>query len=192
MSTPLFPLLEKRISDNMQAIINSQVIPWVFMTSGKPFRIKRFDGREIAYEGLAFEGSPQDVFWSRYVEPFLEDEILKELAFVIETCQKRQIDALSVLSELEGLLVSLCRKVFASMADVDRRLRGGGYPERLVLRSIDSELTNMIDFIKVHIEAERAMWKPKAWHESWYDKNKFWVWFIGILFALAGLAVKFF
>jgi hypothetical protein len=58
MTTPLYPTFQKRITDAVEGLLTRQVTPWFFLTAGPPFRIKSFDGREIAYQGLAFEGSP--------------------------------------------------------------------------------------------------------------------------------------
>ena len=63
---------QKRVNDAIKALIKKQVTPWVFMTTGRPFHIKRLDGTDIAYHGIGFEGSPKKVFWSGYIEPFLE------------------------------------------------------------------------------------------------------------------------
>lgn len=55
MPTPLYPTFKKRVGDSFEQLIKKQVIPWSFMTAGPPFRIKFFDGKEIAYGGIAFE-----------------------------------------------------------------------------------------------------------------------------------------
>jgi hypothetical protein len=76
------------------------------------------------------------------------------------------------------------------MADVDRRLRGKGYPQNVNLRGIDDKLQAMEQFLDERIRSEIAMWKPKSSPEEWYERNKFWVWAIGILLAIAGLLAK--
>ncbi len=72
MTTQLYPTFRKRVDDAIEQLIKQKVTPWSFLTAGPPFRIKSFDGKQIAYEGVGFEGSPRQVFWSRYIEPFLE------------------------------------------------------------------------------------------------------------------------
>ena len=57
MTTPLYPTFCKRIDDTVDQLIQNQVTPWSFLTAGPPFRIKKFDGKEIAYQGIGFEGS---------------------------------------------------------------------------------------------------------------------------------------
>ena len=77
------------------------------------------------------------------------------------------------------------------MAEIDRNLLGQGFPERFELRPIVRECEVMREFIEKHVRAELEMWRPRRWYEGWYERNKFLVWAIGTLIAVAGLAVKF-
>jgi hypothetical protein len=195
MTTPLYPTFRKRIDDGIERIIKQQVTPWVFMTAGPPFRVKMFDGKQIGYEGVEFEGSPRGVFWSRYIEPFLEDLCISEIGAAVAMAKERGVDARLLLPELQDLLSAGCRRVYTRMAKVDRRLRGKGYPNKVQPRSIDAEVSAMTQFIEERIRAELEMWKPKSRVELWYERNKFWVWAIGIfvtiLVTILGLLAKF-
>jgi len=73
VATALYPLIEKLVEDEWVKLERDQITPWAFMTAGPPFRVKDFYWREISYQGIEFEGSPCEVFWGRYIEPFLED-----------------------------------------------------------------------------------------------------------------------
>ena len=191
MTTPLYPKFRKSINDSIGILIQNQVTPWSFLTAGPSFRVKKFDGKEIAYQGVAFEGSPRLVFWSGYIEPFLEDLVVREISSAIISAREKGVDAVLLLPEVQGLLIAGARKIFAHMAEVDRRLRVGGYPESVTLRSVDPELQTITQFIDEQINAELAMWKPKRRVESWYEQNKFWIWLIGIVVTIGGIAVKF-
>jgi hypothetical protein len=191
MTTPLYPTFRKRVNDAVEQLIKQQVTPWFFLTAGPPFRIKYFDGKQIAYEGIAFDGSARDVFWSRYIEPFLEDLCISEITTAVSMAKERGVDGRLLLPELQVLLSSGCHKVYTHMADVDRRLRGKGYPDKVNLRSIEREFQAMSEFIDERIRGELAMWKPKSRVQSWYERNTFWVWAIGIVLSIAALLVKF-
>ena len=191
MTTPLYPIFRKRIDDAVEQLIKRLVAPWSFLTGGPPFRIKTFDGRQIAYEGIGFEGSPSDVFWSRYIEPFLEDLCLAEIKTAVTMAKEKGVDARLLLPEVQSLLSAGISRVFRQMAEVDRRLRGKGFPEKVELKSVDREISTMNQFLTEHIHAELAMWKPRSRVEGWYERNKFWVWVISILLSLAGLWAKF-
>jgi hypothetical protein len=189
MTTPLYPIFRKRVDDAVERIIKQQVTPWSFLASGPPFRIKMFDGKQIAYEGVGFEGSLRQVFWSRYIEPFLEDLCISEIGAAVTMAKERGVDARLLLPELQNLLSSGCRRVYVSMADVDRRLRGRGFPDKVELRSVDREVSAIAQFIEERIRAELAMWKSKPRVELWYERNKFWVWAIGIAVTVLGLVL---
>src|SRR5438093_762339 len=118
MTTPLYPTFRKRVDDAIEQLIKQQVIPWSFLTAGPPFRIKSFDGKQIAYQGVGFEGSPREVFWSRYIEPFLEELCISEITAAVSMARERGVDARLLLSELQGLLSAGIRKVYTRMADV--------------------------------------------------------------------------
>lgn len=76
--SPLNPIVEKRIDDATDGLLTRQVEPWLFLRQG--LSLQRFDGRSIAYSGVEFEDSPRLVFWAGYIEPFLQDLVVKELA----------------------------------------------------------------------------------------------------------------
>ena len=191
MTTPLYSVFRKRVNDAVEQLIKQQVTPWSFLTAGPPFRIKTFDGRQIAYEGVGFEGSPRTVFWSRYIEPFLEELCVSEITAAVALAKEKGVDARLLLPELQQLLLAGFRKVYDRMADVDRRLRGRGFPHKVDLKSIDREFSAMAQFLDERVRAEVAMWKPKSHVEIWYEGNKFWVWAIGLVLAIAGLWTKF-
>lgn len=190
MTTPLYPIFRKRIEDATERIIRDQVTPWAFLTAGPPFKVKQFSGREISYQGVGFEGSPRTIFWGRYIDPFLEALAIEEIEFAVSSARERRVDATLLLPELQGLLNAAVQKIFREMAEIDRRLLGNGYPETVPLRSIEGEAGQLRAFIEEHIRCELAMWKPRSAVEEWYDRNKFWVWAVGIVVGVASLVVK--
>lgn len=189
MTTPLYPTFDKRIADATNRILNEQVEPWLFIHHH--LSVKRFDGQSISYEGAGFEGSPRHVFWTDYIEPFLRDLIVKELDAAVGAATKREVDGKKLIPEVRGLLFSSCNKVLARMAEVDRRLLGKGFPQDVPLRDVQPELEELRNFLDLHVSAELAMWKPRPAYEQWYERNKFWVWALGLVITVAGLAAKF-
>jgi len=80
---------------------------------------------------------------------------------------------------------------FSSMAKIDQLLKGKGFPGRIPLRSIETNNSQMINFIEVRIKSELEMWKPKSTIENLYESNKAKVWLAGIIVAIVGLFAKF-
>lgn len=189
MPSPLLPTFEKRISDATDQILHQQVNPWLFISNG--LSVKRADGRSISLgPGIMFEGSPRQVFWSRYIEPFLENMAIAEMSAASAAAKERDVDASVLIPEVQGLLLSATSKVLSRMADVDRRLRGNGFPDRINLRNTQSEYALIAEFIDRHAQAELNMWRPKSIYQQWYEENKFWVWALpiiaGAIYALIG------
>ena len=181
MTTPLYPTFRKRVDDAIQLLISRQVTPWAFFNSGHPLRVKDFNQRDIAYEGIGFEGSPQRVFWTRYIEPFLEDLAIREIQAAVSLSREKNVDARHLLLEVEGLLIAGQYKVFAEMAEIDQRLRGKGFPHSVPVRSIDQETESVKAWIKEFVRSEIAMCQPRPWFETFYERNKFWIKFAGWL-----------
>ncbi len=192
MTTPLYPIFEKRIHDATDLLLRQQIEPWVHFNSGHPVRVVGFDGRNIAYQGGGFEGSPRDVFWSRYIEPFIENLVVQEIAAAVKMACERKVDARLLLPEVQNLLLASSGKIFLRMVDIDQRLLGKGFPEKIPLRKIEHEIAGMQEFVEKHVRAELKMWRIKPWYEEWYERNKFWVWLGGILVTIVGLIAKFF
>lgn len=191
MPTPLFVKFQKRIKDAFHDLDVKQLEPWVHFNSGKPVRVKRLDGKDICYEGILFEGSPRQVFWSNYIEPFIEDISINEINEASRQAADRNIDGHALLDEVEMLLFGECDKVFTKMETIDQRLRGRGYPEKVDRKSSHRERESIKGFIHSHISSEKTMFKTKPWYELWYMQNKFIIWFIGILLTVIGIYLNF-
>lgn len=159
MATPLYPTFEKRIDDAVDRLLRKQVDPWAFFNAGVPIQLTMFDGRSIRFPtGLEFSGSCLDQFWSRRnIDPFLEDLVVQEIAAAVAAARERGVDAKHLLPEVEGLLLSSCKKVFNRMAEIDQCLRGKGYPQSVQRRSIEDKYNQMKEFIERRIRAEIEM-----------------------------------
>lgn len=146
--------IQQYVDEAASALIRNQVDPWLYMED-QGLHVRRADGTEIAYSGIKFEGSPRQVFWStNYIDPYL---IALVDAFVDTTSKKaREIgqDVGIVLHDLQGMLEGAIRKVLERMSDIDRRLRGGGFPQSVSSQSIEARLTYLSGYVAARIKAE--------------------------------------
>jgi hypothetical protein len=188
--TPLYPTFQKRVGDAVDLLIKQQITPWMFMHSGHPLRVKRFDGGEISYGGIRFGGSSRDVFWGRYIEPFLEDLCVSEIGAAVTMATERNVDGKALLGELQVLLRAGFQRVYGEMAEVDQRLLGSGRPETIVERRIEPEITNMNTFLAVRIAAESGMWRQRSRLELWHERNRFWVWIVQSFIGVTALIIS--
>jgi hypothetical protein len=185
MTSPLYPLITKLIGDEWVRLERNQITPWAFLTAGPPFRIKDFYGKQISYQGIGFEGSPSQVFWGRYIEPFLEDSVDRLVKETLRLCEEKREKPNEPLTELGGLLKSLAHRAYDRMVEIDQRLRGRGYPESVGRRRTDREFKRMEEFIDQRISAEQAMVKPRLRINEFYNEHPFLFWLIALIVSAA-------
>lgn len=184
MPSPLLPTFQKSIYDESESITRDRVDPWLHL-SHSGVHLKTFDGRAIEYQGVHFLGTPSQIFWSRYIEPFLEDFVLRQLALAVRLSKERELDGRELIGDIRPLLKQASAKVFSRMADVDRRLMSGGFPDSRSLRDTKLELSQIERFIDSHCAAEVLMWHQKPRLQIWYERNSFWVWVTTTLVTVA-------
>lgn len=189
MTTPLYPTLEKQIADASAAIRIAQVEPWISFEQG--ISVKRFDGRVIAYSGIQYVGSPREVFWSNYIEPFLEELAARQLVATTRMALEREVSARLALAECKGLLLAEFQNTYRRMADIDQRLRGAGFPDSVGAASWNRYYQSVEAFVEQHYQAELAMLREPGRLERWYGRNKAAVWLFGLVgTACVGALVK--
>lgn len=148
--TVVFVRIEKLIQAIDSRLIQL-VTKWAFLTAGPKFEIERFDGTKISYQGVAFSGSPVEVFWRGFIEPYIEDEsvrILEQAGVLATECE---IPPELVVNEARCLMQVVVRRVYDKMADVDRILRGDGinFPEK---KDVSSRIAAMSAYIDSEAE----------------------------------------
>lgn len=151
------------------------------MTAGPPFRCKDYYGKEVSYQGIGFEGSPRHVFWGGYIEPFLEDITQRSIKETLRLASEKSQSANEPLLEVSNLLKSVAKRAYDRMADIDQRLLGKGFPEKVPRKSVDAEFARMENFIDQHIQSELAMTKRRFKINEFYNDHPFLFWFITLL-----------
>ena len=181
MTSPLHPIISKIIEDEWVKLDRNQITPWAFLTAGPQFSCKDFYGKKIAYQGIGFEGSPRNVFWSRYIEPFLEDIVERTVQETARLATDKQQSVSEPLSEVSNLLKSVARRAYDRMVVIDQRLLGNGFPENVSCRNVDAEFASMANFIDQRVSAELAMTKRKFRINDLYNNHPFLFWFLALL-----------
>ncbi len=173
MESLLSPIIVKMVEDEWIKLERNQIAPWALMTAGPLFRCQDFYGNQISYQGVKFEGSPREVFWGRYIEPFLEDITHRLVQQTIQLSVEKKQSAEHPLAELGELLKSVGRRAYNRMVEIDQCLRGEGFPDRVSRKNTDSRVALMTSFIDKRINAEIAMAKqrekppkPLSWWKS--------------------------
>lgn len=148
MQSEISPLTKKLVFEKQQELVKL-VVNWSFLTAGPPFESKKYDGSLIRYQGIKFEGSPRRVFWTGYIEPYLENyglDVLKQVGGSALDCGVNiELAIDECVSSINGMIAT----VYNHMADVDSRLMGNGF-EPAKKKDVSGYVLNMQKTIKGH------------------------------------------
>lgn len=170
--TGLYPVMSKLVRDEGEKLRRDKVTPWAFFHSDQLMRVVDFYGKEIACSGsgVAFEGSPRRIFWGRYIEPFLEDIVLRMLDRTVALCKDEGHDVKLALMETNLLLKRLIQETYDAMAGIDQRLRGRGYPNSVAKRNVSGEVDAMGRFTDARVTGVIAVARPSRTRlQRWQD-----------------------
>lgn len=138
-----YPEITFAVENKFKKLNADKLMPWVFLNTGKMVPIIDFYGRKIQYSGVGFEGSPREVFWSGFIEPFLEDIFVSSFEFTLGYAKKRNSDRReSILYTRECLMNGLCL-IYNKMQKIDRNLRGKGFPDQVLPRDVSRGIEKM-------------------------------------------------
>jgi hypothetical protein len=140
---------------------------------------------------LNLMGTPRHLFWKAFVQPFLKDIVSRGFADTRAFCKEHGLDATQPMEDTAEELMRGVQRIFSRMADIDRALRGQGFPNSVPSYNPAGEISLIEAFITERLNAELSIFpKPKNRWNRFYEEQKFWIWLIGVFIALAGLAVK--
>jgi hypothetical protein len=138
-----YPEITFTVENRFKKIIAEKLTPWVFLNTGKMARIEDFYGRSIQYSGVKFGGSPREVFWGGFIEPFLEDTFVWGFELALDYIKKRNLDRREVILYVHECLINGLRLTYNNMQKIDRNLIGKGYPDQVSPRDISWEIKKM-------------------------------------------------
>lgn len=145
--TTLYPIVHAHVRE-IDRIISEKLMKWRTFSARRELEVTTFHGKSIRYSGVRYEGSPHEVFWGGFVEPFLEDGVKTTLQLVVDECAARNLKADEYLDEASALLLVLIRRSYMTMAETDQVLRGQGYPESAEPRDVSGRINTMGRFIE--------------------------------------------
>ena len=138
--TPLYPLTEQRLTEAARPLVE-RLQAWKMMGVG--LNTTDFNGKPVRYHGVKFEGSPRDVFWSNFFEPFILDAARQTLEWVVDCCRERHLEPRQYVVEAKSLLALFTDGVYEDMARIDQNHRGGGYPHSVTPMDVSPKATAM-------------------------------------------------
>ncbi len=190
----LLPFIQKEIAEKKRYLINEKIVAWVTHNASNKGYIENFYGKKIGFSGCKFEGSPRDVFWGGFIEPFLEDFTNDMLTRVCEECEKNKLNIRSELDALEQNMRGMFLRIYEEMSKADQRMRGEGYPDKVDKKNTSSYVANMNYYLDQHLAMVLGKYKSKnsIKHKVINSiEEQALTWLAGILFLIPGAVWKY-
>jgi len=138
-----YPEISFEVGNQFKRLIGEKLRPWVFLNTGEMAPVEDFYGHSIQYRGLAFEGTPREVFWGKFIVPFLEAICACAFDFASDRAEKRKADYRNIIIHTHQCLTNGLYKVYNEMQDIDRRLRGKGFPQKVRPQDVSLKVKKM-------------------------------------------------
>lgn len=184
--------LKEKIEREFVQLHKSIIEPWNFFHLEKGLEVTAFDGSKISYKGVRFGDNARLVFWANLAQPYLKDIASRIFAETRSFCKEHKLNCVVPLAEARDLLEEYIDQNFTRMVEIDRRLRGKGYPKSVEEYNPENEKADVLNFVEERHSSELALMPKENKLNAFYEKQKFWVWIIPIVLTLIGLAVKIF
>jgi len=146
-NSELLPVTRQKLINLQETLKRDKLTPWLWFNS-RGVKVTRFDGGTIDISGGGYGSSQALVFFS-FIVPFLKDAIVKTLDETLEICRNRGLEPEEpYIRETAMLLDSyLIDPIYRYMADIDRRIRGRGYPKSVARKDVTNEIDEMVKFL---------------------------------------------
>jgi len=148
--TSLYARTRRRVDELEHMLINEKLMPWRLLPTGRPIEVTDYYGKTLHFEGVMFSGSIRLVFWSNFIEPFIENGIVEVLDATAEDCRNNNLEPKPYFEEAASLLDAMIRMVYHFMAETDQRLLGRDRQQR---KDVSYEIAKMSQLLKEHTEA---------------------------------------
>ena len=172
--TPLYEKTKQKIEDFYIDIDRNKLTPWSFLNSGKLFEVKDYYDKSIRYQGVEFEGTPRNVFWGNFIEPFLEHGITNILEQVASEAKESNLAPEPCIIEAVNLLDSLITRVYYRMAKIDQNLRGKGDPKSVKQKDVSQEIEKMVNYLQQQQKSITEIVTSQSTYsqrEKWYQNR---------------------
>lgn len=148
--------LSSYIYDSITAFQNEmihKISKWHVMIAESNIQAETFDKRKISITGFEYSGSIVDLYWS-YFEPFIKDYIDNTTEEIRKKAEETSSDAISSLNIFRNNIYNTVKIIYEHIAKSDRAIRGKGFPKKVSLRPVDSEINTLSLYINEKVDAQ--------------------------------------
>lgn len=156
--TPVAEKLRHEIDERFTQINRDKLTRWLMARASNNANMEILDcrGRPISPGiGLVFQGQLREIFWD-FVKPCIEDAVhdaYNQLEKAFQRYSPEQIRG--TLVYVEVLLQGFASRIYGRMVDLDRRMRGNGYPESVEPYDPKREIESAHQLIKYKLDVLR-------------------------------------
>jgi len=144
----VYPQIKKAVTDLDEKYRNI-LVKWRFLHSGNAIKVPKYDGSFITYGGIKFAGTPEQVFWRGFIEPYLKNDPLTVLRETAELSKKTDQNLEYCLDECEQLLGVMVHRTYEYMADTDQILKGDGFTKG-PRKDVSGKISGMKRYLSDH------------------------------------------
>lgn len=170
----MIEIMLQRIIERHERPISDRLMMWRMFNAKHSITTEDFYGKKICISGVRFEGSPRDVFWGGYIEPFLKDAIEKSFADLGSLCREKHLDATEFVEEMRALLEAMIKRTYEKMARTDQALRGNGNPNSVAIIRVETRIAAMNEFLARYGKAVAYNGRPADKAELLELKPRIW------------------
>lgn len=145
-NSSLLPVIRQKVDKLRETLINDKLTPWRWFNF-RIVNITDFYGKPIALggEGTFYGLGTEVLVFFSFIKPFLQDAIVKILDDTIETCRVRRLKPVEPYIREAAMILEghLIYPIYDEIVDIDRHLRGKGYPKSVGKRNVVEESAEM-------------------------------------------------
>lgn len=158
MTTVLRPLTTQKIAEEARPL-KDRIAAWRFFNV-QGIKTTTCEGKQVAISGVKFEGSPKQVFWSGFFEPFMVAASTNTFQWLAEECIKRNLDSSVYFEEAKQLMHELVQEAYQEISQTDRLLCGEGFPSLIQPVDVSGKIEAMnrqVDSLAMAFQHRKAL-----------------------------------
>lgn len=147
------------------------IAKWLCCHAAQKGSVKDFYGNEVScMQNYSFSGTIMDVYW-QFFDPFLKDYIRKEVEIIRKKAEEAKLDGAETLEIFRVNMKGAIKQIYDRMADIERLMRGNGFPDKIKVRPIEDYCTRMNWEIDEKVDAQISIYRSILQAEQQKQKS---------------------
>jgi hypothetical protein len=160
--TPLAEKIRHMLDNAFEALDREKLTRWLMArASNRDLGIVDCHGKPIGVGlGCAFDGTVRTVFWS-FIQPCLRNIVQEACDLLDQSLERYSVtQRAATLDATEASLKGFTQRIYIRMVDLDRRMRGRGYPESVAPYDPSREISAAHELVAHKLATLRRHYLP--------------------------------